>query len=50
MGAYFTARFDSECARCDEPISEGDTAGYVDDEVCCEDCWEEARAEEEEYA
>lgn len=34
----FTARYDSECAECGSDIEEGDTAGYVDDEVCCDDC------------
>ncbi len=40
MGAYFTARYDSECAGCGEDIVEGDWAGYVDDEVCCYGCWQ----------
>jgi hypothetical protein len=38
----FTARYTSRCAQCDELIEPGDEAGYVDDEVCCEDCAEAA--------
>ncbi|MFF3151879.1 hypothetical protein [Streptomyces sp. NPDC057910] len=38
MPATFTARFDSECNGCGTRIEEGDTAGYLDDEVVCEDC------------
>jgi hypothetical protein len=33
----FTAAYDSECG-CGRSIEEGDPAGYVDDEVVCEDC------------
>jgi hypothetical protein len=38
MAARFTARFDSDCNSCGDRITEGDEAGYVDDEVCCELC------------
>ncbi len=47
MGAHFTARFDSDCESCGNPIYEGDQAGYVDDEVCCQDCWEAAQDDEQ---
>lgn len=49
MGAHFTARYDGECAECGNTIVEGDPAGYVDDELCCQACWEEAEAEAEEW-
>ena len=45
--AKFIAAFDSECAKCFGDISEGDNAGYLDDEVCCEDCCDEIEAEEQ---
>lgn len=38
MAAIFTARYPGSCAQCDEHIEPGDEAGYIDDEVCCEDC------------
>lgn len=38
MPATFTARYKSDCSECGEEIYPGDEAGYVDDEVCCEDC------------
>ena len=41
----FVARFDSECAECPNDILERDEAGYVDDEVCCERCCDEAEME-----
>jgi len=50
MGASFTARFDSECADCGGLILEGDPAGYVDDEVCCEECWEADQEEPDDTA
>lgn len=41
----FTARFDSECAECLITIFEGDEAGYVSGEVCCESCCDDAENE-----
>lgn len=38
----FLARYDGRCPGCDEPIYEGDRVGWVDGEVCCEDCVGEA--------
>jgi hypothetical protein len=43
MAATFTARYESECAECGDPIEPGDEAGYLDDEVCCEECVETAQ-------
>ncbi|WNI15553.1 hypothetical protein [Actinacidiphila sp. ITFR-21] len=42
MTATFTARYEGWCAECGAEIEPGDTAGYLDDEVCCEDCVESA--------
>ena len=38
----FTAMYYSDCNECLEKIEPGDTAAYVDDQVVCEDCAEEA--------
>lgn len=38
----FEARYDSDCKCCGEMIYEGDEAGYVDDEVCCQTCCNDA--------
>jgi len=46
MGATFIARYDSECADCGGTIFEGDSAGYVDDDVCCEGCCDAAAEED----
>lgn len=43
MPATFTARYESDCAECGAAIEPGDEAGYVDDEVCCEDCVDASR-------
>lgn len=40
MPATFTAAYRGKCAECFTEIEPGDTAGYVDDEVCCEECVE----------
>lgn len=40
----FFARYEGECAECMLPIFVGDAAGYIDSDVCCEQCcteWEE---------
>jgi hypothetical protein len=37
----FEARWPGECAQCMGDIAEGDRAGYIDDEVCCESCCDE---------
>ncbi|MFE7232530.1 hypothetical protein ACFVAF_18090 [Streptomyces sp. NPDC057596] len=36
----FQARFPGECNSCGAPIDEGDSIGYVDGEIACQDCWE----------
>lgn len=41
----FTARFDSECLSCDSAIYEGEEAGYVENEVCCALCCEDAEGD-----
>jgi hypothetical protein len=41
LGARFSARFDSECARCGGDNEEGDDVGWIDDEVCCIECYNE---------
>lgn len=38
MGATFTAHYRSDCCECGEEIKPGDTAGYIADDVCCNDC------------
>ena len=38
MVRRFYARYEGTCAACFEHIYEGDYIGYIDDEVCCEDC------------
>jgi hypothetical protein len=37
----FFARYEGECAECLLPINEGDPAGYIVDDVCCEVCCDE---------
>lgn len=37
----FTAKFYGSCPLCCEAIVPGDWVGYVDDEVVCEQCFEE---------
>jgi hypothetical protein len=41
----FPARYNGICRCCDEPIEVGDWVGYLDDEVCCEDCIDAAGEE-----
>lgn len=43
------ARFPKEsgCSACDGDIEQGDSIGYLDDEIACEDCCDEAEAEEQ---
>lgn len=45
----FVARFPKEsgCSACDGDIEQGDSIGYLDDEIACEDCCDEAEAEEQ---
>lgn len=43
----FVAAFDSECASCSIDISEGDEASYVNSEVCCEECCDDADDEDD---
>lgn len=41
-GPLFKIAYDDYCRECGDECDEGDRMGYVDDEICCEDCWEEA--------
>jgi len=43
IGARFIARFESECAECIVLLMPGDEVGYVDNEVVCFDCYEDAK-------
>lgn len=45
----FRAHFstDSGCFGCGGDIEQDDRIGYVDDEIHCEDCCDEAEAEEQ---
>lgn len=47
MGARFIARFHGECGECDGAIFEGDEAGYMEGEVWCANCLNEAFGDEE---
>jgi formylmethanofuran dehydrogenase subunit E len=47
VGAPFVARFDSDCQTCGDLITEGDDAGYVDDEVVCGNCYSEAAGQDQ---
>lgn len=38
----FFAMYDGECSHCLSDILEGDEIGYVDDEICCQNCWDDA--------
>jgi len=38
----FLAAYDGECDRCMSAIDQGDSAGYVDGDFCCEDCYDKA--------
>lgn len=40
MARTFTARYPQRdgCAQCGADIDAGDQAGYIDSEICCEDC------------
>jgi hypothetical protein len=42
IGPKFGARYDGHCVPCGTAFDEGDAVGYVDDELCCEDCYDEA--------
>ena len=39
----FLARYDGECTNCFAEIYEGDDIAFVDDQIVCEECWEDAR-------
>lgn len=39
-GRTFVAKYHGICNECLDDIDPGDEAGYLDDEVCCVDCWE----------
>lgn len=36
----FSAKFDGRCKNCWQDIAEGDSVGYVDDVLSCEECCE----------
>ena len=38
----FAARYDGRCRYCEGEFEAGDQIGYVDDEINCEGCWEDA--------
>lgn len=38
-GPLFNARWAGTCNDCGEDFEEGDRIGYVDDVICCYDCW-----------
>lgn len=40
----FPAAYDGDCKHCYFDISQGDSIGYIDDEIACESCCD---AEEE---
>jgi len=43
IGATFTVRFEGFCRECQALLIPGEDAGYVDDEVVCGDCYEDAK-------
>lgn len=47
VGASFVAAYTTPdgCAHCMGDLEEGDTVGYVDDELVCETCYGNARNE-----
>lgn len=50
MANRFTASYPGGCSECGEDFDEGDRVGYVDDELCCDDCCQAAEDEEAELA
>lgn len=47
MANRFVASFPGECSECAERFDEGDRIGYVEDELCCDDCCADAEDEED---
>jgi hypothetical protein len=37
----FYARWSGECAECLLPFDAGESVGYIDNDVCCEECCDE---------
>jgi hypothetical protein len=44
VGARFEARYGGRCPLCDNGFREGDIVGYLDDDVCCDACYDTAWA------
>ena len=38
----FETEYRNDLCPCGEPIAVGDNAGFVDDELTCEECWNNA--------
>lgn len=38
----FPASYEGDCADCMGIIDPGDLIGYVEDEICCEECYDKA--------
>lgn len=41
MARTFSAAYPGECSECGLDFMDGDEIGYVDDEICCEECCEQ---------
>lgn len=41
MARLFEAQYRGSCSNCGEPVEPSDWVGYVNDQVCCEDCCKE---------
>lgn len=41
----FAAKYHGICERCLGDIDPGDEVGYLDDDLCCEECWERFKDE-----
>jgi hypothetical protein len=46
----FIARYNSDCEHCGDSINPGNEAGYINDDISCENCCNQADAEEDEDA
>jgi hypothetical protein len=38
----FIAAWPGDCSDCGDPFDEGDDIAYVDNQIVCRDCWDEA--------
>lgn len=48
-GPKFPAKWNSDCERCGGNIEEGEIIGYLDDDLSCARCIEDAYLDEEWY-